>query len=756
VQSATPERKIYRFGLFEFDSRESVLRKGGLRLKVQPQPLKILQALLDRPGELITREELRQRLWPADTFVDFEQGLNTAITRLRQALGDSAENPRFIGTEARLGYRMIAQIQLDPSPVVSAPAGQLTAPVEPLAPSNRWAATRSRLAIALVLTVLCAAASAVAWRSRQSSRLPETTKGHLEQITRNVGLSTDPSVSADGKLLVYASDRNGSGCLNIWVQQLTAGGSSIQLTNFQQDAHQPAFSQDGSTIVFRAEKDGGGLYKIPAIGGEPIRITSSGRGPRFSPDGKWIAYWTTPENASVLPKLGSANVYVVSAQGGVPKRVATESGFPIWSPDSRNLMVVRRSVTMRPDWWLIPMQDGDAAAPKAMGVVTRLQEAGFSYDFGLHPKPEVWLGSSVVFSGPHGDTNNLWRLRLKADYSPSGEPVERLTSGTAMDLKSTASAQGRIYFASLTGNTGIWTLERPAGPGMKAARLEKLTNSSAIEVAPSVTPDGRYIVYSTLVEGNHQIRWKDLHTGAMKTLAASKALKWHPVISPDGSQVAFTGLEPEAGIFLKGVSDGSEVKVWPAANGAWAWSRDNRTVLFNKTDAAQTEIWALDVPSKATRRFLQRDGMSLFQAKFSPDEKWIAVMSMGAERAGLHLIPFRNGVLASSHSWVDLTNDASWVDKPRWSPDGNGLYYISDRDGSRCIWHQMLDPVTKQPVGKPEAVRHFHQTRLSPANVSVSFLELEVSRDKIYLNLGDLTGNLWSLQLPDGMRIAAQ
>src|SRR5688572_29319930 len=99
MQSPHSERKIYRFGVFEFDSRECVLRKEGLRLKLQPQPLKILQALLERPGDLVTREELRLRLWPADTFVDFEQGLNTATTRLRQTLGDSADNPRFVATE---------------------------------------------------------------------------------------------------------------------------------------------------------------------------------------------------------------------------------------------------------------------------------------------------------------------------------------------------------------------------------------------------------------------------------------------------------------------------------------------------------------------------------------------------------------------------------------------------------------------------------------------------------------------------------
>ena len=111
MDSLPVDRKIFRFGAYELDVSDGVLRKGGVRLRVQPQPLKVLLALLERRGELVTREELREKLWPTETYVDFEQGLNAAVTRLRQTLVDSAENPRFVQTEARLGYRMIVPVQ---------------------------------------------------------------------------------------------------------------------------------------------------------------------------------------------------------------------------------------------------------------------------------------------------------------------------------------------------------------------------------------------------------------------------------------------------------------------------------------------------------------------------------------------------------------------------------------------------------------------------------------------------------------------
>src|SRR5260221_14611613 len=100
--------KIARFGLFEADLEQRVLSKEGLRVRLQDQPFQVLVLLLERPGEIVTREEIRQKLWPADTYVAFDDGLNTAIKKLRLALGDSADNPRFIETVPRRGYRFLA------------------------------------------------------------------------------------------------------------------------------------------------------------------------------------------------------------------------------------------------------------------------------------------------------------------------------------------------------------------------------------------------------------------------------------------------------------------------------------------------------------------------------------------------------------------------------------------------------------------------------------------------------------------------
>ena len=111
TMDAAPTRLVYRFATYEADSATGELRKGGVRLRLPEQPFRVLIMLLERRGELVTREEVRQKLWPADTFVDFDHGLNTVINRLRETLGDSASNPRFIETLARRGYRFLAPVE---------------------------------------------------------------------------------------------------------------------------------------------------------------------------------------------------------------------------------------------------------------------------------------------------------------------------------------------------------------------------------------------------------------------------------------------------------------------------------------------------------------------------------------------------------------------------------------------------------------------------------------------------------------------
>src|SRR3954452_1971984 len=387
-ESATSAPSVVRFGPYELDLRTAELRKHDLKISLQDQPFQILVALLERPGEVVLREELRRRLWRNDTVVEFDHGINAAVKRLRDALRESAEEPKYIETLARRGYRFIGELEPLSSepvqlavpqaeavgPVINSVHGENTA-IETFSGEHLQAAENppttppfslqrhKKLWIVLGgLTILLVGAGlAVITRMHSVTE----SKPEMTRLTFDAGLTTDPAVSPDTKLLAYATDRSGGGHLHVWLQQFMPDGPALQLTHGDADDHQPAFSPDGSRIAFRSERDGGGVYGIPTIGGEAVLVAKGGRDPRFSPDGRWIAYWH--EAMMAAPFVASAGtVDVVASAGGTPRRVApdlTEAGVPVWSDDSKHLMVFGRKDELPPavgdwNWWVAPANGG--------------------------------------------------------------------------------------------------------------------------------------------------------------------------------------------------------------------------------------------------------------------------------------------------------------------------------------------------------------------------------------------------------------
>src|ERR1700687_3389624 len=167
AETRTPE--ILRFGTFEVHLRSRELRKQGVRVKLQEQPFHVLKVLLQRPGEVVTREELRSAIWQSDTFVDFDNGLNTSINKLREALGDTAESPRFIETLPRRGYRFIAPVAGDDRKKAA------------LIPARKIGVSVAMVAMAAVL------AGGLFWRSRQARRLTEKDTIVLADFTNTTG-----------------------------------------------------------------------------------------------------------------------------------------------------------------------------------------------------------------------------------------------------------------------------------------------------------------------------------------------------------------------------------------------------------------------------------------------------------------------------------------------------------------------------------------------------------------------------------------
>src|SRR5262249_20915580 len=149
----------------------------------------------------------------------------------------------------------------------------------------------------------------------------------------------------------------------------------------------------------------------------------------------------------------------------------------------------------------------------------------------------------------------------------------------------------------------------------------------------------------------------------------------------------------------------------------------------------------------STSQFLAKSDASLYQAKYSPDDQWLT-FGAGSDPSDsrVYIVKLQNGVVDPGSRWIAVGDEHGWTDKPTWSPDGNTLYFISNRDGFRCIWAQPLRPKTKEPIGEPVAIYHFHNSRLSPANVGLSHLEMDIACDKLVISLGELRGNIWTMR----------
>ena len=155
---------------------------------------------------------------------------------------------------------------------------------------------------------------------------------------------------------------------------------------------------------------------------------------------------------------------------------------------------------------------------------------------------------------------------------------------------------------------------------------------------------------------------------------------------------------------------------------------------------------------KVVGNYLQSSQLSLFHATFTLDGRWITFVALDRQASLLRLevliAPFQRDIPSKESDWIRVVSDQHWNDKPRWSPDENRIYFVSDRDGFTCLWTQPLEPETKRPVGPPLPLYHIHRVRRSMLNVGYGLMDIAVAPDKIVFTEGELTGNIWMTQLP--------
>ena len=351
---------VIRFGPFTLDGRSGELRNGPTRLKVPDQSIAVLQALLERPGELVTREALRDRLWGPDTFVDFEAGLNAAVRRLREALNDSADAPRYIETLPRRGYRFIAPVDGTSAAAPPAPAALVGAEAPVSARSETARAGRVRLRHVVLATLALAVIGAALWAGlRWNDAAPAAARP--VPITSFPGLELDPAISPDRRTWSRSRGRARAETTSTSTSSRSTAARPLPLTNDAAADHAPAWSPDGQRIAFVRVLERKTREIIVAAGARRSRAAAvrgragTGRldvavgasyGLSWTPDGKHLVFGDRSGSGP------TSAIYLYSFEDGERRQLTHPPAnlsdiHPVVSPDGRYLAFVRMNPEAR-------------------------------------------------------------------------------------------------------------------------------------------------------------------------------------------------------------------------------------------------------------------------------------------------------------------------------------------------------------------------------------------------------------------------
>ena len=756
MDDAVQTSRRIQFGAFELDSSSGELRKNGIKLKLGGQPSQVLAILLERPGDVVTREELRKQIWP-DTFVDFEHNLNTAINRIREVLGDSAENPRFVETVPRRGYRFIAPVN-KPN-LVAAVKNELPASQTPTL--SRLRTRRIALfyiAVALLIVVIVALALVLDYRSA-------TPVEHaLTRMTFDAGLQLGPTWSPDGQFMAYASDREGK--LDLWVQQVN-GGEPVQVTHGPGNNWQPSWSPDGKYIAYRSEA-GGGLFVIPAFGSQGLgrRITSFGYKPQWSPDSTRILFQAltglnTPQDT----------FYVVGIDGDQPqvvldKFVSQHPGSMAWYPDGERVSLWEKHwnlATSSPNLWTISLRDGKATeweiAPELAQQFKVISGGNQTCDVG---DSFVWApsGNAAYFACEYRGATNIWKMTLDT-RTMHATGVERLTAGPGPDEDPAISRDGRrLAYSAKSKRVRVWLFPFDANAGRLLGKGSAVTSAGSLAYEPNLSPDGTKLAFSVLRSRRQEI-WEKLLPGGHEVQVISGDYDFeYPQWSRDGKQLVYrvTRNGPAALSWQFGLWSAQtrteQLLTGPHSFGApYDWWLDYKSILvsmYHPTDGSADiqRLWLDKAPNaeESAQTLASRPGYSLWQAHLSPDGKRIVFMGLNPRsdnrQSAIYVMPSEGG------NWLPITEDSHWADKPRWSPDGNLIYYVIEKNGFLNLWAIRFDRLRGKTVGMPFQITAFESPDFRlPSLIEAS--DISLSPGKLAIDLQETSGSVWLLDNVD-------
>ncbi len=673
--------RIIRFGVFETDLRAGEVRKCGIRIKFQSQPFKLLTILLTNAGEIVTREELQRQIWGSETVVNFDHSLGTAVNKVREALGDSAENPRYIETLAKRGYRFIAPVEVIESPDLPAgprlvsrdtsspgleaasPAHLEMGPAKIQVPARK---TRPSWAVIFRLALIPAILGALVflcfslWENGRAAKpllLPFTQITSSDAIfPGSIGVERFPVLLTDGSRLYFSKIEGG----RVTLAYSPISGGDVQPLPTPPEIGEPRLadiSPDGSKLLVFGEtltELEGPMWIVPSVGGAARKIMND-----LGHDGTWL-----PDGSAILYATGRS-ILTVDGDHSEPRLLTSVPGRAFWlrcAPDgSRLRFTVIDPVTHDTALWEFTFADKK---------LNRLLP-GWS-----HLTSECcgnWMpdGKSYVFQSNRVEGSNLWILAQKRWF---GAPSP--TQVTAGPLNFIGPVPGRhptqIFFTGAHKRSQLRRYDprnRQFVPYLRKIGMAGRTEFSR---------DGTRVAWTSSTDG---ALWQSRLDGSQRFQLTSRPMRvfmmrW----SPDSRFIAFMGKEPGRTwkIYVISAEGGPSrlVAEEPRSQADPDWSPDGQSLVFGRSseymaeDAMPKAIQMVDLRTREVRTLPGSEG--LFSPRWSPNGRHIIAMPLDQRK----LMLFDT----ASRTWTELASGR--FNNPVWSKDSNYIYYQTYDEGS--------------------------------------------------------------------------
>ena len=630
-------RSSVRFDSFRVDLSSGELFRSGVRVPIQDQPLQVLRLLLEAEGKVVTREQLRAALWPRDTFVDFEHGVNTAVKKLRQALEDSTESPKFVETLPKIGYRFIVPVEWvadvssnSPLPrvVPIAPPGLTAVPPHAAKEVLRPAIWRWRFALLAIGLLLMATIGPYLLRRRPQVQSDNLT---ITPLTTFPGFEIGPSFSPDGNQIAFSwHGFEKEFQSDLYIKQV-GQERVVQLTHHPSIHLASAWSPDGRSIAFmrQSDPDATGIYLTSPLGGSERKLADTTpfgpMGLSWSADGKWLAFAKASSPATKAdPSPEDFSIHLVNVET-TEERVLPDPSpdcvytrQPAFSPDGKYLAAacvlisggVAKIYVQTPDGKHAREVAGATSSEGFTGIAWAADSHSLLYSSDLHlwrvplagGKPEKLLFAQDVASPAVARTGNrlayaqvsnsssIWRLELGSQAKPAG-PATKLISSSRGDRDPHISPDGK-YIAFLSGRSGsseVWVCDRDASNPVQ------LTFFGGSRIGrTSWSPDSRRIVFDLRASGNAELYIVNGDGGPPRRLPTGTINASNPFWSGDGHWIYFNTERPES-IWKASVEGGAAVRLTGEV-GDWPQESVDRTrVLFRKSQGGHIQVWSASV-----------------------------------------------------------------------------------------------------------------------------------------------------------------